>query len=193
MAADGSSSLRFDPLEVKKRIGRALADEMETDGILQLAIAEEIEDRFAMPMLAFEIGIDLIFQLRRNQALAIVIPLRIDTHDQMSFFPIDRVAEHVPFAGTRRVEPVAEKSVFPDSGDGVLGAGDQARVRRANRLPRERLADPDLALAAIVQADVRIFAVEFVGAESRIDFGAGGFVFLPNAEHENPFGRHLMR
>ena len=42
---------------------------------------------------------------------------------------------NVALARPRGVEPEAQEPVLPDGGGGVVGAGDQPGVRRADRLP----------------------------------------------------------
>src|SRR6476661_6105627 len=76
-------TLGFYTLHVKKRVGGALPDEVEADGILQTAGAEEGEDAFAMLELALEVGVDVVFKLGRDVLLAIVIPVGIDAHKQV--------------------------------------------------------------------------------------------------------------
>src|SRR4051812_3172113 len=98
----------------------------------------------------------------------------VDSHQQMCFLPVDRIAVDEALAGLRCVEPEAEESVLPHSAGGILGAGDEPRVRCTNGLPGERLGDPYLSLAAVVQPDVGILAVELVGAELRADARAVG-------------------
>ena len=112
----------------------------------------------------------------------------VDSHEQVGFVPIDGVAEDVAFARARGVEPEAEEAVFPDGGGGIVGAGDQCGMGGADGLTREGLGDPGFAQAAIVDSDVGIFAVEFVGAEFSGDARAGGLLgfvtALTETEHD---------
>src|SRR4051794_19865183 len=103
----------------------------------------------------------------------------------MRFFPVDGVAEDVTFSGARGVEPETQEAVLPDGARGVVGAGDQLGMGGADGLAVEGFADPDFFVATIVEADVGVFAVEFIGAEAGGDVrsGGGGVVALAEAEH----------
>src|SRR5687768_14536113 len=61
-----SSPLRLDPLHVELRVGRALAHEVEADGVFQFARAEEVEDPLAVAELALEVFVGLVFQFGRD-------------------------------------------------------------------------------------------------------------------------------
>src|SRR5438105_3679329 len=118
--------------------------------------------------------------------------MRVDPHQQVRLLPVDRVAVNVPLARVGGVEPEAEETILPDRAHRIVRAGDQPRVRGADGLPRQRLGAPDLPLLAVVQADVRVFAVEGLGAEPGINPRSLvlGFVLSAFAEaeygHEEP-------
>jgi hypothetical protein len=65
---------------------------MEADGVLEFAVAEEGEDALAVAELALEVVVDLVAEFRRDVALAVVVPIRVDPNQQMRFLPIDRVS-----------------------------------------------------------------------------------------------------
>src|SRR5207245_6256061 len=110
---------------------------MQAEGVGDRAFGEALKDSFSVLELPLEILIDLIFQLRRDQPLAIIVPIGIDPHQQMPLFPVDGVAMDIAFARARRVEPVADEAVFPDGRSGVVSAGNQPRMRSADGLSGE--------------------------------------------------------
>ena len=95
---------------------------------------------------------------------------------------------NVALAGPRGVEPEAQETVLPDGGGGIVGAGDQPGVGRADRLPGQGLSHPHLLLAAVVEADVGVLAVELVGAEPGADARTRGLSVLTLAEAKHPAG-----
>src|SRR5439155_6402869 len=109
-----------------------------------------------------------------DEALAVVVPVRIDAHEQVSLLPVDRIVLDESLARPRRVEPEAEEPVLPHRRDGVVGPRDHPRMTRPNGLPGERFGDPDLPRRAVIKTDVRVFAVEFVGADAGVDAWSGG-------------------
>ena len=161
-----------------------MGDVVDGEGVFEFGVLEESGDALAVFELAFQVFVDLVGELGGDEALAVVIPLGVDADQEVSFFPVDGVAEDVAFAGAGGVEPEAQEAVLPDGGSGVVGAGDEAGVGGADGLAIEGLADPDFAVAAVVEADVGVFAVEFFGAEFGGDAWAGGLGgTLAEAEH----------
>src|SRR5688500_7580060 len=181
-----TSRRRLNALRIEVRIRRPLADKVNAERVLQLRLAEERDDTLAVLDLTVEVLVHLVFQLRGDHALAVVVPVRVDAHEQVRLVPVDRVVVDVPFAGARRVEPEAEEPVLPHRARRVVRARDQPRVRRADRLARQRLGDPDFSFLAVVQADVGILAGEAVGAELRADAGAGWlWIALTKTQHRS--------
>src|SRR5262245_12159339 len=141
--------------------------------------------------LALEVVVDLVGQLYGDQTLAVVVPLRVDADQQVRFLPVDWVAEDVTLAGAGCVEPEAEEPVLPDRAGCVVGAGDESRMRCADRLAVQRFAHPHAPLAAIEEAHVGVLAVVLIAAQSGRDPRAGFVrtaaarpIALAEAEHD---------
>src|SRR6266496_1073674 len=100
-------SIRLETLGIKHRLRRMMSYVMEAERIFQFALDEELEDALAVAVLALEVVGGLVFQLVEDEALAVVVPVGVDAHQQVRFVPIDGVAEDVAFAGPRGVEPEA--------------------------------------------------------------------------------------
>ena len=92
---------------------------MKAHRVFQFGAAVELEDPFAVLGLTIEVFVHLVGQLGQNHSLAIVVPVGIDSHQQMGLVPFDRIALDVTFAGMGGVEPKAKKAVFPDGAGGV--------------------------------------------------------------------------
>src|SRR5688572_23954940 len=105
LEADLSWRRGFDPLHIKHRFRRTLADKMQAHGVPELRPAEELEDPLAVLELAFEVFVHVVFQFGRDHALAIVVPVGVDAHEQVRFVPVNRVAVNESFARLRRVKP----------------------------------------------------------------------------------------
>ena len=123
---------------------------MQGKRVLEFALDEKLKNPLAMPELAIEVFIRLIRQFRRDRALPIVIPIRVNSDQQMRLFPFDGVAVNVSLAGVGRIEPEAEETILPGSRCGVVRAGDQPGVRCPDRLARQRFTNPNLPLPHVI-------------------------------------------
>ena len=71
---------------------------MEAERVLERTAFEKLQNALAMLELPLEVSIDMIFQVRRHDLLAIVVPIRIDADQQVGLFPVDGIAVDVSLA-----------------------------------------------------------------------------------------------